>query len=354
MLQRARLIRDTDSVFLYGEETLLVTITPGRLVSEHLVDSTPYSLSRMAYLQVEQGLFVVRAPRESEFNVVAQLHDARLLPLLQGQAVIPTFSQEIVDGFYTLFNDLGLTGNKFSDRYDAWTFRDRVAHFATVGQSPARYPAPPLKPSMSEQIIALSTPAPPLTMSLGRALEQRRTIYQYDRAPVTIHALSDLLYHSARVKAFVRGSLYDSTVRPYPSAGATYGLEIYVWAVNCTDLSGFFHYAPDRHVLEVLPHTLSSELIDALIQETGSQIDAVQTALFITARMQRINWKARALALAHQDAGVLMQTIYLVATALSLAPCALGGEHQALFASGTDIAAADEPLISTFLLGASH
>ena len=52
-----------------------------------------------------------------------------------------------------------------------------------------------------------------------------------------------------------------------------------------------------------------------------------------------------------KNAGVLMQTLYLVATAMGLAGCALGGGDSDLFAAaaGTDYFA--EPAVGEFMLG---
>ena len=72
----------------------------------------------------------------------------------------------------------------------------------------------------------------------------------------------------------------------------------------------------------------------------------------ITARVQRVLWKIRGMGyeLALKNSGVLTGLMYLVATAMDLAPCALGSGDSAAFAlSGIDPLV--EPYIADFALG---
>lgn len=76
--------------------------------------------------------------------------------------------------------------------------------------------------------------------------------------------------------------------------------------------------------------------------------------LFIlSARFQRLAWKyaSIAYALILKQMGVMYQTMYLTATAMNLAPCALGGGDADMFAraAGTDYY--EETSVGEFLLG---
>ena len=79
----------------------------------------------------------------------------------------------------------------------------------------------------------------------------------------------------------------------------------------------------------------------------------VQVVLGITARFQRVSWKYEriAYALILKHVGVLYQTLYLVAAAMGLAPCAVGGGQAELLsrAIGSDYLA--ESPVGEFLLG---
>jgi len=58
-----------------------------------------------------------------------------------------------------------------------------------------------------------------------------------------------------------------------------------------------------------------------------------------------------AYALVLKDVGVLLQTFYLVATAMGLAPCALGGGDSDLFARASGLDWLVEGAVGEFVLG---
>jgi SagB-type dehydrogenase family enzyme len=78
-----------------------------------------------------------------------------------------------------------------------------------------------------------------------------------------------------------------------------------------------------------------------------------QILLVVTSRFGRVSWKYQAIAyaLTLKAVGALYQTMYLTATAMGLAPCAIGTGDGALMARllGTDFA--DESSVGEFLLG---
>jgi SagB-type dehydrogenase family enzyme len=64
-------------------------------------------------------------------------------------------------------------------------------------------------------------------------------------------------------------------------------------------------------------------------------------------------WKyeSMAYALILKNLGALFATMYFVATAMHLAPCALGGGDSELFAAITGLDPIEEPAVGEFLLG---
>jgi len=73
----------------------------------------------------------------------------------------------------------------------------------------------------------------------------------------------------------------------------------------------------------------------------------------ITARCQRVFWKYESMAYAVilKNLGALYATMYLVASAMDLAPCALGGGDSELFASAAGLDPCEEPAVGEFVLG---
>jgi SagB-type dehydrogenase family enzyme len=78
-----------------------------------------------------------------------------------------------------------------------------------------------------------------------------------------------------------------------------------------------------------------------------------QVLITITARFQRLSWKYQSIAYSVllKDVGALYQTMYLVATAMDLAPCALGGGNSDLFAVAAGLDYYSETSVGEFLLG---
>ena len=94
-----------------------------------------------------------------------------------------------------------------------------------------------------------------------------------------------------------------------------------------------------------------SRAIDVL-RELASP-DAIQVLLIVSARLPRLSWKyaSIAYALVLKHVGVVLHSMYLAATAMGLAPCALGAGDSDLFAraAGTDYYA--ETSVGEFVLG---
>jgi SagB-type dehydrogenase family enzyme len=75
--------------------------------------------------------------------------------------------------------------------------------------------------------------------------------------------------------------------------------------------------------------------------------------IILSARFSRLFWRYESVgyALLLKDVGVLLQTMYLVATAMGLAPCALGSGDSDCFARATGLDFREESSVGEFLLG---
>jgi SagB-type dehydrogenase family enzyme len=81
--------------------------------------------------------------------------------------------------------------------------------------------------------------------------------------------------------------------------------------------------------------------------------DSAQVVIVVSARFDRVMTKygTGGYALILKDVGVLMATMYLVATAMELAPCALGGGDGELFARMIGSSFDEETSVGEFMLG---
>jgi SagB-type dehydrogenase family enzyme len=133
-------------------------------------------------------------------------------------------------------------------------------------------------------------------------------------------------------------------------------LEVYAAVRSCDGLApGLYHYQPLEHRLGGICGLTAEveELLRGASEATGIPPDRLQVLLILTARFQRIAWKysSIAYALTLKHVGVVYQTMYLVATAMGMAPCAAGCGDADVFAraAGTDYYA--ETSVGEFLLG---
>ncbi len=204
---------------------------------------------------------------------------------------------------------------------------------------------------------------PPLTV----AIEGRRSLRHYSAAAITAAELGELLYRTARVRSLITavpgghdvsggaGADGELSDRPYPSGGACYELELYVTVGNCSGLPpGVYHYDPLGHRLELV--SADRAKVDELLgcARVGAAMDDAPPVLItMTARFRRLSWKYEGLAyrLVLMHVGVLIQSLYLVCTAMRLAPCALGAVSvdAAARAFGTDWRV--EPCVGQFMVG---
>jgi SagB-type dehydrogenase family enzyme len=314
---------------------------------------TGYTLSRFAYVRRDGDRFILESPRASSYII---LHDAEALAQV---------SKLDDPDFVALLAQAGMLANADGPELPNWSFHDLVFHSrhrADPTRTGGEPPEPVVKPQMSNRMIALDVPDMSALINvdytLTWALETRRSVREYGKIPITLQNLSEFLFRAARITETHYGDPYDATRRPYPSAGATYALEIYAVVRRCEGLDrGIYHYDPMNHALEVIdtsskPSDPVNALLNYAMDMTGTTNPHV--LLHITARFGRVNWKypTNAFALILKDFGCLLQTMYLVAAAMNLAGCAIGSDDPAIFASATGIDPTEEASVGGFWLGA--
>ncbi len=196
--------------------------------------------------------------------------------------------------------------------------------------------------------------------SLSQVMESRMSVRAYGVDPMTIDQLSEFLYRVARVKATSQidqsaGRLYEGSRRPSPSGGAAHDLEFYLTVRTCAGLDpGFYHYDPFDHQLTVV--STREDLTGRLLHDAylGSGARAVpQVLITLASRFHRLSWKYEGMAYATtlKNVGVAYHAMYLVATAMGLAPCALGSGNSGTFAELTGLDPVVESAVGEFMLG---
>ena len=372
--------------------TLTVVSPSFRSGPAQVVAGRRYVLSRFAYLR-RQGTDAVLESPLAHTRII--LHDCRATALVGGLAAPATAAElaervgglevDAVGGVLALLLRAGMLGETGAEdrvvSLQSWEFHDLLFHARTRrGRFDAPYggtyrladrlaPLPALKPVMAGQAHELYRPDPELLdhddPPLARVQARRRSIREFDATrPITDRQLGEFLFRVARVTGYREEEVQtpdgpvrqDFAARPYPAGGGLHELELYAAIEACNPLpSGLYHYEPAGHrLIRIQGHTpeVATLLRDAA-ESTGTPVDTLQVLLILAARFPRIAWKYESIAyaLTLKHVGVLYQTMYLTATAMGLAPCAIGGGDADLFAraAGTDYCA--ETSVGEFLLG---
>ena len=256
-----------------------------------------------------------------------------------------------------------------------WDFHDLLFHarstegrhanplggvYPSVGIIP---PLPAVRPSWPGKKIDLSKVSAGRRETISpvaKLLRERHSTRSFDdQRPITLAELSQFLDGAARVLSRSNAKLDldegGHTVRPYPSAGAAYELELYLAVNACEGLArGFYHYDASDHALT--PIGVPGNAFEALLAGAEYAMGAPaapQILITIAARFGRVSWKysSIAYALILKDVGALMQTFYLMATGMGLGGCAIGIVNVDLFAKMTGVELHAEGPVGQFAIG---
>lgn len=252
-----------------------------------------------------------------------------------------------------------------------WEFHDLLFHNAsrhgagrTVGAT-WRFqgrvdPPPAIKDRMSTMATPLARPDPHREAGHGfqGVLERRRSLRQPGANPITLSQLGEFLHRAVGIRQRIAGDPQELLLRPYPSGGAIHELEFYLAVDRCEGLApGFYHYHAGDHALHRLPAAEAQvkQMIAMAATSWGGAYPTPNLFLTIAARLPRLAWKYQGMAyrIVLLNAGAAIQTMYLVATDMGLAPCAVGNGDPALFQALTGIDPMEETSIAEFVLSSS-
>lgn len=220
---------------------------------------------------------------------------------------------------------------------------------------------PAIKPQAPTRVVPLDAPrrTDGDDVTLSAALEQRRSLYSV--APVDESTLSTFLYRTCRITHTSQGDTSGMVLKKvYPSGGSLHSLELYVVANRCPGLSrDLYRYRALNH--DLVPLGNGDPEIDRLLsdaqQATGGKLpDLPSVLLILSTRFGRVARKYQSLAYSAvlKEVGALFQTMYLVATAMKLAPCAIGSGDSARFARVIDANPLEETSVGEFILGGAR
>lgn len=356
---------------------------PGSKGTSPSVSTRPV-LSRFAFTRAGDGGTVLETPVTARRVWMPTWHGPALLGALAAHksseafaSAVPGILPEVATAFLRLLREAGAVTELGPDGAPAepealatWEFHDLLLHgrsrreqheagYGATYRFRGRLPEPTKKPPMQGEVLALEVPDlaevarrdPPFTT----VVERRRSLREHGAQALTRAQLSELLYRAVGARSAPLRGQQESQARAYPAGGGLYELKVYAALHQCEGLEpGLYHYRPESHALTRVSGRTPS--VDQLLgmAASGAALSAPpQVLLVITARFARVAWKYEAMAysLMLKHVGVLFQNLYLVATAMDLAPCALGGGSSEVFALASGLSPLVEGAVGEFLLG---
>jgi SagB-type dehydrogenase family enzyme len=352
----------------------------------------PVCLSRFAYAHRVGGTLVLESPAShASVQVLAPLLGALLVELARPASVgelpgrLPGYDPDAVRavvgfllgvGLLVAVGPAGAPVDETRPDLAQREFHDVALHAASRGGLTSRAlggtyrfqgeipPAPAIRPLPDGPRIPLPLPdldrVEALDPPLVRVMESRRSTRQYGSEPLTADQLGEFLFRVARVTRVdgvdeAAGAFYEISRRTYPSGGAAYDLEFYLTTRRCAGLApGIYHYDPAGHQVTRVcdrPDLVRLMLSDAHF--ASGMRGEPQVLITLASRFARLSWKYEGIAYAAglKNVGVLQEAMYLVATAMGLAPCALGTGDSATFSAATGIDPLVESSVGEFMLG---
>jgi oxazoline/thiazoline dehydrogenase len=370
-LERFRRARLLEWVAWCAGETVVTfrSLTSGFGLAEGDPPARAMTLSRFAYARRDGADLVLESP-ETQCRAILGAPGMELLRhVAEKRSETPS-----ADSLLALFWRAGFlepSDAPESNERATWEFHDRLFHVASREGRDAiplggtyrftdRFPAPPaIKPPMSAESITL--PRPDLASITARSdrlaaiMDRRCSGRSYADEPIGLEALSEFLFRVARITQVFSGGDQELMSRPFPSGGSIHEIEFYLAVGACRGLDpGLYGYRGLEHALERLPNTADGarRLLAGSQKAMGSD-GPPQVLVVLACRLPRFAWKYQSMAyrVILMNAGVVIQTMYLVATDMGLVGCANGSGDSRLFAEITGLDPLNETSIGEFALG---
>lgn len=368
------------TVTVREEEKPLYSIRPfGQPAPRPAAPSQSVMMSKFAVLHRNSEGFILEHPLAW---CDLCIYDPRLLVLLDGSSTgvsdvpIAVTSQFVEDlrwcGILAACGDENSSFETVSwSAPDLWFHRRSTLgehivtweHFGPTKWAKGRFPQPRARrATYSGEPIVL--PVPDLTAkrsqdpSLTAVIEDRISTRSFDDGdPISVEQLAELLYRTARTRSVQPvGEGEELLSRPYPSGGGLYELELYPVVRNVAGLEpGMYHYDSFDHKLRPVA-AAGSRAVSQLLKPASATLAGgaePQVLVVMAARSGRIMWTYEQVsyALILKDVGVLMQTIYLAATAMGLGACAQGFSDTAAFVAATGVDELQECSVGSIIVG---
>lgn len=236
-------------------------------------------------------------------------------------------------------------------------FVDSIEYF-TRGQEETGGGFAPVADRVDLPLVELPDPQRP-SLDLSDAIARRRSVREYEDEPITVDELSTLLRYGCGAIGddMIEYESVDFKSRGYPSAGGLYPIEPYVVALNADGLeTGVYYYSAQDHGLRVIDEVPRDDLLDRVEPFSSAwQMDYESASVLFA--MTGLFWKnkikygPRGYRFALLEAGHAMQNVQLVAGALGLGTCNIGGLDEDELDPFLGVNGVDESTVYGCLIG---
>jgi len=177
------------------------------------------------------------------------------------------------------------------------------------------------------------------TVSVERALKQRRTVRDFSATALSLDEIGQLLWSA-------QGVTHPEGFRTAPSAGALYPLELIVVVGNVTGLSaGMYRYDPAGHGLAPLAAgDRRADLARAALGQSWMQKAPALIAFGAVETRTTRKYGQRGNRYVHIEVGHAAQNVFLQAEALGLGAAVVGAFDEAAVAAVLQMPREEKPL----------
>jgi SagB-type dehydrogenase family enzyme len=170
--------------------------------------------------------------------------------------------------------------------------------------------------STAVAVVAIKLPPPRLdgSVSVEKALSERRTVRTYKEGPLSLADVSQLVWAAQGITEPGRG------LRTAPSPQAVYLLDTYVISGNVTDLPmGMYKYEPKEHsLIRISEADKKADLFKAVGQAPIKNAPVLIVFTGISEKSKRPGWM-------YLEAGAASENIHLQAIAIGLGTVTIAG-----------------------------
>lgn len=209
----------------------------------------------------------------------------------------------------------------------AWLFHANTMRWAHNAEPPPE-DAWPMDPRETPGLPLIRFPPSPAPIELEGLLQRRCSCRVFKEAPVALSTIGALLRDGYGILATDRDNRLEFPLRPVPSGGGLYPLELTLIARRIEGLApGVYHYVAEHHGLEqVTEADFPKVLLDYLFMGQAS-LTAAPALLVLSAVWKRSMTKYgdRGYRYMLFEAGHVMQNINLSAARRGLGSCNIGG-----------------------------